>query len=98
MQDKDGDTPLIKQARNDFLQVVHYFVQQGADMEKQNNVGYTALRVAASSGRHEVVQYLVEKGEDRDNQTALMWAAWNGELRAVKTLVQNNVQCLSYMH
>ena len=51
-------------------------MEQGADKEKTNNKGATALMLAAHKGHLGALQYLVEQGADqekacRDGETAL---------------------------
>ena len=58
-------------ARDDELELVKFFVENGANIDKKHNLGSTPLLVAAHNNNFEVVQYLVEKGAEiniRDNE------------------------------
>ena len=88
-KDADGDTALIRAARNGHLDVVQYLVAQDAKIDMQNNYGHTTL--AACYGHLDVVQYLVGKGANKDAQnnvgdTALI-CAYKGHLNTVQYLV-----------
>jgi hypothetical protein len=43
-------------------QVVHYLVENGADLEIANRHGHTCLMIAAYKGHEDIVHYLLEKG------------------------------------
>jgi len=56
-------------AMNDWLDIVEYLVEHGANINQPDNYGYTALHDAAGAGNFEVVQYLVDKGADTEGKT-----------------------------
>ena len=74
------------------LEVVRYFVEQGADMEKADRFGNTPLLIASWIGHLDVVRYLLEQGANRDKadnegRTPLHYAAQNGGLATTKLLM-----------
>ena len=76
-------TPLMIAADYSTLNVLRYFVEQGADVEQACCAGNTPLMVATSKGRFEVARYLLEQGADRDRtnnfgNTSLHQAAAGG--------------------
>ena len=67
-----GPVELVK------VEIVRLLVEHGADVNAQDNDGYTALLVAAMLGDVEVVRLLVEHGadvnaQDNDGRTALTY-------------------------
>ena len=82
----------VAAAQNDHLAIVQYLVEQGADMEKADNHGWTPLISASSRGCIDVVRYLLEQGANRDKannngETSLHYAALNGHLEITKLLM-----------
>ena len=87
-----NQTALIGAARNCHLNVVRYFVEQGADMERACSVGCTPLIYASSRGHFELARYLLEQGANRDKatvhgMTSLHYAAAAGYLEIAKLLM-----------
>lgn len=76
------------------LEMFEYLLENGADVNVQNDDGSTALMIASLYGNLEMVKYLLEKGaninaQDNDNSTALIYASkWNN-LEEVEYLVKN---------
>ena len=74
------------------LKRVHELVEQGADIEKTDSIGWTALMAASYWGHLEVVRYLLEQGANRDKAdnegwTSLHLAANQGRLEIAKLLM-----------
>ena len=90
----ERETALFIAAWNNYLPVVRYLVEQGADMETPNINGDTPLICVSNRGCPEVVRYLLEQGADRDKTatssdgwTSLHCAAYNDDLETAKLLM-----------
>ena len=102
----DNGYALRPAARNGHLEIVKYLVENGADMESQNDPtsatgGEDAVLMAARNGHLAVVQYLVEKGADPDvhtfmKKTPLIWAAQFGHLEVVKYLAEQGADIRAF--
>ena len=71
----DGATPLNQASSNGMLEVVKKLVNAGANVNKQNEYGKTALFLASVYGKIDVVKYLLDNGaktdlKDEDGYTA----------------------------
>ena len=82
---EDDATPLELASRGGHLEVVRLLCEAGADRDKVNLAGRTALMWASHNGRLEVARMLFEAGADKDkaNQygdTALKLAHYNVHL------------------
>jgi len=66
----------------------------GASVEHRDTRGFTALMIAAWTGRVEPARALLDQGAEadsrdtREGRTALMWAALKGHAAFVKMLLQ----------
>ncbi len=74
-----AELELIEAAKNGELQVVERLLSSGAQVNEQDDQGWTPLNWAASNGNVEIVTLLLEHGADvtmtdRDNRTSLMTA------------------------
>ncbi|TMW41096.1 hypothetical protein DOY81_013824, partial [Sarcophaga bullata] len=49
---------------DDNLEMVEFLVEQGADINRQDNEGWTPLHATASCGFVSIARYLVEHGAD----------------------------------
>lgn len=58
----------IPQTNHDIPQIVDELVKKGADMNAQNNDGWTALMFASWSGYHKIASLLLSIGANRDLQ------------------------------
>jgi len=94
-KDIAGQTALIYASENGRLEVVKYLVENGADVNaKSGRHGRgTALIYASAANRIIVMEYLLEHGADINatspgfNETALIWAAAQGHVKAVNLLL-----------
>lgn len=74
-------TALITVASCGYFESVQFLLDNGAQIDTQNDEGHTALISAAKNGHFEVVKLLVEKGanidiKDERGDTALFWAVF----------------------
>ena len=73
-------------------------IEQGAEVDWSGLDNWTALHKAARYGHTPVVTRLLDTGwslEARDeiSHTPLFWAAYNGHLDTVKTLMSRGAKC-----
>ena len=71
------------------LPKVEQFLYDGVDINIQDDIGTTALMLAAENGSMEIVKYLIENGADVNLKnyyadTALIHAVWSGEIEIVR--------------
>ena len=59
---KNNLVPIIAAAQNGYLEIVKLLIENGANVDSQTELGYTALELAASNGHLEVVDLLIQKG------------------------------------
>ena len=76
------------------IDIVKYLVEQGADLNAQDEDGWTVLMWAAQRGHIDIVRYLVEQGAEvnlqyKDGYTALMQAVREGHTSIVRYLVEH---------
>ena len=72
-------------------------IKDGANIEKKDTFGQTALIWASRYRRVEVVKTLLSRGakvdeKDNDGDTALMWASANGHVEVVEALIENGAK------
>ena len=87
------NTPLSTAAEFGHTNCVKLLIQKGADVNKQNAEGDTALMVASGKGHSDCVSVLIEAGADVNiknnfHYTALFDAALNKQIRCVDLLVK----------
>ena len=58
----------MRAASSGHLAVVQLLVERGANLNIQDEYGYTALIKAAERGYLPIAQYLIEKGANKDMQ------------------------------
>ena len=78
----------------EYLEIVKLLVENGADLDIQDNEGKTALIWAVKKEYFKIVKLLVENRADLDIQdnegkTALIWASIKENFKIVKLLVEN---------
>ena len=62
-------------------------IEAGADLNIQNNEGFTALLKASNRGDFDSVRMLIRAGADLDY--ALMWASAHGHRKTVGMLLES---------
>ena len=60
---------------NGHHQVMELLLKEGADVNIQNNDGWTALMIASDDGHHQVVELLLKEGADVNIQNNNGWTA-----------------------
>lgn len=89
-----NETPLMKAAYHNHMDVVKYLLNKGADIKARDSRKNTALLHAAWSGNTEIVKYLLENGAEINernylNWNALMQACIEGHFETAKVLLEN---------
>jgi ankyrin repeat protein len=88
-----GVTPMYSAALNGDAEMIALFVKSGADVNVALPEGETPLMTAAKTGKPNAVKVLLENGaavnakEKWKNQTALMWAAHEGNAETINLLI-----------
>jgi ankyrin repeat protein len=90
---KYGVTPLLQASRTGDAALMDILLKAGADPKRTHTEGETPLMAASRSGSVPAVKLLLSKGVDVNaadafqKETALMWAAGEGHLDVVDTLL-----------
>jgi len=98
-QDHDGNTALILAASYNYpkeqgsIKIVQWLIAQGADVNKQNITGTSALMKAAQQGNPYIVKILQTNGADiarrnNMNQDALYYAILSANVNTISDLLQ----------
>jgi len=93
--DPDQRTALMLAAFNGHQPIVKLLLDKGADVKMVDNVNRTALMFASTGPFNATVVELINAGSDvnatdnHENWTPVMFAAGEGQLEVVKTLVAN---------
>lgn len=77
------------------LDKIQDLIDQGANPDGHNFIGWKAIALAAASGNNDVISLLLENGvhvdsADRKNMTAIIAAIVNDKLKTVKFLIKND--------
>jgi len=85
---------LLKASEKGDVEKVKKLLEEGADVNAKDFLGFTSLHLAASNGHFNVVKLLIEKGADvnakvRGGSTPLHLAASNGHFNVVKLLLEH---------
>ncbi len=76
--------------------MVELLLDQGADIEGTDDIGGTALMMAAEMGRVDIVERLIERGADvnsgMDADTALKRANCNGHTEVINYLLAHGAR------
>ncbi|XP_030844192.1 ankyrin repeat domain-containing protein 50-like [Strongylocentrotus purpuratus] len=73
------------------LEVVKYLISEGAEVNRRNNEGSTALHSAAQEGYCDVIEYLISQGAEvnkgnNEGRTALQLAAQEGHYESLRMI------------
>jgi ankyrin repeat protein len=96
--DVNRNTPLTYAATYGHVEVVRVLLEGGANVDRANGYGRTALHVADGYGHLDVCHLLLDWGAkvvplDGEQYTALHVAALLGHLSLVKLLVERGAKC-----
>ncbi|KAJ7759528.1 ankyrin repeat-containing domain protein [Mycena metata] len=85
---------LFVASQNGHLDVVKFLIEHGADVNAENENGYTSLYLASQNGHLDIVKFLVEnnaniEASDKYGYTSLYRASANGHLEVVKFLIEH---------
>ena len=74
------ETPLFLAAENNYVDIIEYLLEQGADQDCENINKITPIMIAAIEGNIDVVKLLIENGArldicDKDDKSILFHAA-----------------------
>ncbi|KAG0349384.1 hypothetical protein BG004_007011 [Podila humilis] len=89
IQDREGETALLKASYSGSLPTVCFLLKRGANVHQRDKDGWTALHNASSRGYIDIAQVLLEKGEADVNarskmgHTPLINAASKGDVAMV---------------
>ena len=91
--DAQGNSPLHLAASNGHVDMCKILPME--DLNSKNSKGATPLILATKEGHHEVCRMLIEKGADMSivdtsDKSALMHAAWFGDLKMSSLLIENH--------
>ncbi|ORX57695.1 ankyrin [Piromyces finnis] len=92
------ETPLIFSVNRKNLNLIKFFINNGANIDGKDDRGATPLYYAIfNSNKVEIVKYLVEKGANINeiindsNETVIFWALRHDRYNAVKLLINHGV-------
>ena len=76
------------------IRIVQRLVNEGADLNMEDEYGLTALMCVALKGQDQAVQLLLENdadvnAQDNASETALMWASEQGQAQLIQLLLDN---------
>lgn len=92
-----SEMELIEAVKSGNRESVRELIESGAELNRQDKQGWTALNWAAAKGNTEMVELLLERGADpfevgRDLRTPSMIALAAGQAEVVKLLRQKEAQ------
>lgn len=91
--DESSRTGLLAAIHEDKQELVEYYLQRNADVNKASNLGFNPLHVAVSKGNRDTVKRLLGMGADltvatSKGGTALGYACMKGHLKVVQLLLE----------
>ncbi len=94
-KDSTRQTPLHVAAEKNFVDIVKFLIEKGADVNAKNQRGATPLHLACQNGRLRTAELLVRFGASVQEptfspaRTPIHYAAFSGNIELVEFLVQN---------
>ncbi len=100
---KFDETPLMRAAKSNYLDLMRFYIENGADMEMKNNAGDSVLPIAVSEAKTDVVELLLESGanvniRNKEGKTPLTVAEMqfhNAQTDADKKVYRKIIQTLT---
>lgn len=94
LSDGFNNSPLLMASMIEFKDSIQMLINNGADINQQNNENKTALIYAVLNNNIDIVEILISNGaninlQDNLGFTALMYASKEGKIDMVKILLQN---------
>jgi ankyrin repeat protein len=91
-----GETPVMVCCRQDGTDILIYLIQRGANLDLVNNIGQTALHLAAFYNKHLSMALLLQNGANaglasNNGRTALMLSAMDNSPKCAALLLQHGV-------
>jgi len=91
---KDGNTPLIHASQYGHIEIVKFLIEQGANIDAQDNIGVSALLWASQKLDTSIVKLLIENGANLDlrnnfGATALIYSSQDGHIAISKLLIES---------
>ena len=66
---EDDNAPIIAAAQKGHIELVQYLIDEGADVNRRNSIGESALYVAGIAGHKDIVRLLLNNGADPNVMT-----------------------------
>ena len=91
-------TPLGTACRNELWDIAKLFVEKGADVNKADETGETALMITCEVGNYDFAKYLIERGanyvtDDSETKTSMLsFACMGGSIQIVRLLLEKNLE------
>jgi len=92
--DPDGRTALMLAAFNGYTETVRLLLERGASVDDRDGLGRTPLMFGSTGPFNDTVELLLESGadpnlaEESEGFTSLMFAAGEGQMEVVRTLLR----------
>ena len=99
----ESHPPLIQAACFKSIDIVKILLAQGADVNRPDRLGNTALFYSCKDSLEIITKLLLQAGadlniENSDKETALVYAAWGGSIEIVKLLISYGAKLFTDRH
>lgn len=94
--DKEGNSPLLVATRENFVEIAKLLIDNGANVNQQNNMQDSAYLFAGAEGRYDILDYMIkhtkpnQKVFNRFGGNALIPAAEKGHIDNVELLLKDD--------